>query len=34
MYILERISFILDGIVPVMFLVSGIGMLISSIRLY
>lgn len=34
MYILERIAFILDGIVPIMFLVSGIGMLISSISLY
>lgn len=34
MYILERIAFILDGIVPIMFLVSGIGMLISYISFY
>lgn len=34
MYILERIAFILDGVLPIMFLVSGIGMLISSISLY
>lgn len=34
MYILERIAFILDGALPIMFLVSGIGILISSVSLY
>lgn len=34
MYILERIAFILDGVLPIMFLVSGIGILISSVSLY
>lgn len=34
MYILERIAFILDGILPIMFFISGMGMLISCMNFY